>query len=148
MRFPYLLWYVECSHRGKKIVYLPKKNMSKRKNRYQNRTEILQGTLDLLILQTLQWAPRHGYALSKAMRTNSGEILKVDTGSLYPALHRLERKGWIAAEWKASDLGPRLRVYRLTNAGKRQLASERSRWERTTAAIAGILNPTEKGNVA
>ena len=122
--------------------------MSKRKNRYQNRTEILQGTLDLLILQTLQWAPRHGYALSKAMRTNSGEILKVDTGSLYPALHRLERKGWVAAEWKASDLGPRLRVYRLTNAGKRQLASERSRWERITTAIAGILNPTEKENVA
>ena len=122
--------------------------MSKHKDRYQNRTEILQGTLDLLILQTLQWAPRHGYALSKAIRTNSGEILKVDTGSLYPALHRLERKGWVAAEWKASDLGPRLRVYRLTNAGKRQLASERSRWERTTAAIAGILNPTEKENVA
>jgi len=90
--------------------------MSKHKDRYQNRTEILQGTLDLLILQTLQWAPRHGYALSKAIRTNSGEILKVDTGSLYPALHRLERKGWVAAEWKASDLGPRLRVYRLTNA--------------------------------
>jgi len=122
--------------------------MSKHKDRYQNRTEILQGTLDLLILQTLQWAPRHGYALSKAIRTNSGEILKVDTGSLYPALHRLERKGWVAAEWKASDLGPRLRVYRLTNAGKRQLASERSRWERITTAIAGILNPTEKENVA
>src|SRR5205807_8476196 len=122
--------------------------MSQRKDRYQNRTEILQGTLDMLILQTLQWAPRHGYALSKAIRTNSGEILKVDTGSLYPALHRLERKGWIAAEWKASDLGPRLRVYRLTNAGKRQLASERSRWERITTAIAGILNPTEKENVA
>src|SRR5438876_9937962 len=83
--------------------------MSQRKGRYQNRTEILQGTLDMLILQTLQWAPRHGYALSKAIRTNSGEILKVDTGSLYPALHRLERKGWIAAEWKASELGPRLR---------------------------------------
>lgn len=120
--------------------------MSKRKDRYQNRTEILQGTLDMLILQTLQWAPRHGYALSKAIRTNSGEILKVDTGSLYPALHRLERKGWIAAEWKASDLGPRLRVYRLTNTGRRQLATERSRWERITAAIAGILDPAEKEN--
>jgi PadR family transcriptional regulator PadR len=112
-------------------------------HRYQNRTEILQGTLDMLILQTLQWAPRHGYALSKAIRTNSGEILKVDTGSLYPALHRLERKGWIAAEWRKSDAGPRLRVYRLTKSGKRQLLAERSRWEKITAAIAGILNPTK-----
>jgi len=121
--------------------------MSKRKERYQNRTEILQGTLDMLILQTLQRAPRHGYALSKAIRTNSGEILKVDTGSLYPALHRLERKGWIASEWKSSDVGPRLRVYRLTQGGRRQLVTERSRWERLTAAIAGILNPAEKENV-
>src|SRR5271168_3480601 len=115
--------------------------MARPKTRYQNRTEILQGTLDMLILQTLQWAPRHGYALSKAIRTNSGEILKVDTGSLYPALHRLERKGWIAAEWKASGQGPRLRVYRLTKAGRRQLLSERSRWSRLSVAIAGILDP-------
>src|SRR5215468_7244142 len=121
--------------------------MSKRKDRYQSRTEILQGTLDMLILQTLQWAPRHGYALSKAIRTNSGEILKVDTRSLYPALHRLERKGWIASEWKTSELGPRLRIYRLTQAGKRQLMSERSRWERLTEAIAGILNPAQKEEV-
>ena len=118
--------------------------MTARKGRYQNRTEILQGTLDMLILQTLQWAPRHGYALSKAIRTNSGEILKVDTGSLYPALHRLERKGWIAAEWKASEVGPRLRVYRLTKTGRRQLLSERSRWERVTAAIGGIMNPAKE----
>jgi PadR family transcriptional regulator PadR len=114
------------------------------KPRYQNRTEILQGTLDMLILQTLQWGPRHGYALSKAIRTNSGEILKVDTGSLYPALHRLERKGWIAAEWNASEIGPWLRVYRLTQSGKTQLLYERSRWERLTAAIAGIMNPASK----
>jgi PadR family transcriptional regulator, regulatory protein PadR len=108
---------------------------------YRNRIEILQGTLDLLILQTLQWAPRHGYALSKAIRTNSGEILKVDTGSLYPALHRLERKGWIAAEWKKSDMGPRLRVYRLTEAGRQQLHAERSRWDKVVEAIAGVLSP-------
>jgi PadR family transcriptional regulator PadR len=118
--------------------------MTAPKHRYQNRTEILQGTLDMLILQTLQWAPRHGYALSKAIRTNSGEILKVDTGSLYPALHRLERRGWIAAEWKISELGPRLRVYRLTKAGRRHLVSERSRWQRLTTAIAGILNPAKE----
>jgi PadR family transcriptional regulator PadR len=118
--------------------------MSAPKDRYQNRTEILQGTLDMLILQTLQWAPRHGYALSKAIRTNSGEILKVDTGSRYPALHRLERKGWIAAEWKLSEVGPRLRVYRLTNSGRKQLLTERSRWERMTSAIAGIMNPAKR----
>ena len=112
------------------------------KERYQNRTEILQGTLDMLILQTLRWAPRHGYALSKAIRTKSGEILKVDTGSLYPALHRLERKGWIAAEWKKSDVGPRLRVYRLTKSGRKQLLAERSRWETILEAIAGVLHPT------
>jgi PadR family transcriptional regulator, regulatory protein PadR len=122
--------------------------MTTRKDRYQSRTEILQGTLDMLILQTLQWGPRHGYALSKAIRTNSGEILKVDTGSIYPALHRLERKGWIAAEWKPSELGPRLRVYRLTNRGKKQLVSERSRWERVTAAIAGVMNPAKKESEA
>src|SRR5258708_2778983 len=120
--------------------------MAKPKTRYQNRTEILQGTLDMLILQTLQWGPRHGYALSKAILTNSGEVLKVDTGSLYPALHRLERKGWIAAEWKASELGPRLRVYRLTKAGNKQLLSERSRWERITTAIAGVMNPAKKAS--
>jgi len=118
--------------------------MTAAKDRYQNRTEILQGTLDMLILQTLQWGPRHGYALSKAIRTNSGEILKVDTGSLYPALHRLERKGWIAAEWKASEVGPRLRIYRLTRTGQKQLASERSRWERITTAIAAIMNPAKQ----
>jgi PadR family transcriptional regulator PadR len=116
------------------------------KEHYQNRNEILQGTLDMLILQTLQWGPRHGYALSKAIRTNSGEVLKVDTGSLYPALHRLERKGWIAAEWKASELGPRLRVYRLTKTGRRQLVSEGSRWERMTTGIAGVMNPAEKAS--
>jgi PadR family transcriptional regulator, regulatory protein PadR len=115
--------------------------MAARKHVYQDRIQILQGTLDMLILQTLAWVPRHGYALSRAIRTNSGEILKVDTGSLYPALHRLERKGWIAAEWKASEQGPRLRVYRLTKAGRRQLLPQRSRWERLNRAIAGILNP-------
>ena len=115
--------------------------MAARKTQYQDRIQILQGTLDMLILQTLQWAPRHGYALSKAIRTNSGEIIRVDTGSLYPALHRLERKGWIAAEWKTSEQGPRVCVYRLTKAGRRQLAPQRSRWKQITAAIAGVLEP-------
>jgi transcriptional regulator len=118
--------------------------MTSPKATYQNRTEILQGTLDMLILQVLQWGPCHGYALSKTIRTNSGERLKVDTGSLYPALHRLERKRWIAAEWKDSELGPRLRVYRLTKTGAKQLVSERSRWAQITSAIAGILNPAKR----
>jgi PadR family transcriptional regulator PadR len=118
--------------------------MKPTKERYRDQLEILQGTLDMLILQTLQWGPRHGYALSKSIRTQSGEILKVDTGSLYPALHRLERKGWVAAEWKNSEIGPRLRVYRLTPAGRKQLVSERSRWARITEAVAAILNPSKK----
>ena len=112
--------------------------------RYQSRIELLQGTLDLLILQTLQWGPQHGYGISQAIRANSGDILQVDTGSLYPALHRLERQNWIAAEWKTSDNKQRVRVYRLTAKGKRQLLSERSRWEQLTDAIAGVLNPAKR----
>jgi PadR family transcriptional regulator PadR len=113
------------------------------KKRYQNRIELLQGTLDMLILQTLQWGPRHGYGLSQSIRTNSGEILKVDTGSLYPALHRLERAKWIAAEWKVSENNQRTRVYRLTAKGKKQLISERSRWAQLSDAIAGVLDPAK-----
>jgi PadR family transcriptional regulator PadR len=106
---------------------------------YRNRIELLQGTLDLLILQTLRWGPRHGYGISQAIRTDSGERLQVDTGSLYPALHRLERQGWIAGEWKVSEKNQRTRVYRLTPAGRRQLVSERSRWEQLIEAVAGVL---------
>src|SRR5271163_1329691 len=105
-------------------------------NRYQNRIELLQGTLDLLILQTLRWGPQHGYGMSQAIRTNSGDILQVDTGSLYPALHRLERQKWISAEWKVSENKQRVRVYRLTARGKKQLESERSRWALVSDAIA------------
>ena len=115
-----------------------------RPERYQNRIELLQGTLDLLILQTLVWGPQHGYGISQAMRTSSGELLRVDTGSLYPALHRLERQRSIESEWKLSDKKQRVKVYRLTAAGRRQLASERSRWEQLTGAIAGILNAVKR----
>lgn len=114
------------------------------KSRYQNRIELLQGTLDLLILQTLQWGAQHGYGISQAIRARSGEALQVDTGSLYPALHRLERQRWIAAAWKVSENKQRVRVYRLTAAGKKQLLSERSRWEQLSEAIAGILNPAKE----
>lgn len=113
--------------------------------RYQNRIELLQGTLDLMILQTLQWGPQHGYGISLAIRNRSGEILQVDTGSLYPALHRLEKQKWISPEWKVSENKQRAKYYRLTSAGKKQLARERSRWQQLTEAITGVLNPGEGG---
>jgi PadR family transcriptional regulator PadR len=112
--------------------------------RYQNRIELLQGTLDLLILQTLQWGPRHGYGITQAIRANSNDALQVDTGSLYPALHRLARRKWVAAAWEVSANNQRTRVYRLTPLGTRQLLSERSRWEQLQAAIAGVLSPAGK----
>jgi len=111
------------------------------KERYQNRIELLQGTLDMLILQTLQWGSQHGYAISNAIRANSGDVLRVETGSLYPALHRLEKKGWVESEWKPTDAGQRAKFYRLTASGRRHLVSERNRWSQLTSAIAGVMNP-------
>lgn len=118
------------------------------KPRYRNRIELLQGTLDLLILQTLRWGPQHGYGVSQAIRLHSGDVLQVDTGSLYPALHRLERQKWIAAEWRISENKQRVRVYRLTEKGNQQLESERSRWAQLSEAMAGVLNPAKKESEA
>ena len=112
-----------------------------KKNLPVSRLELLQGTLDLLILQTLRWGQRHGYGISQMIRAGSREVLQVDTGSLYPALHRLERQGAIAAEWDLSENNQRVRVYRLTPAGRKQLAAERSKWERTAEAIAALMVP-------
>ena len=112
-------------------------------DKYQNRIELLQGTLDLLILETLRWGPQHGYGIAQAIQAGSSDVLQVDTGSLYPALHRLERQKWIAAKWELSPNKQRTRVYRLTAAGRRQLASERSRWQRLVDAMAGILSKPE-----
>jgi PadR family transcriptional regulator PadR len=112
--------------------------------RYQNRIELLQGTLDLLILQTLLWGAQHGYGVSQAIRANSGDLLQVDAGSLYPALHRLEKQKWICADWKISENKQEVKVYRLTAAGRKQLMRERSRWEQISDAIAGVLNPGKK----
>jgi len=111
--------------------------------RSRDRIELLQGTLDLLVLQTLQWGPQHGYAITRALRAHSNEALQVDTGSLYPALDRLERRGWVRSAWKLSDSKQRTKVYRLTAAGREQLVSERSHWEQLSAAILGILNRSE-----
>ena len=106
-----------------------------------SRIELLQGTLDLIVLQTLRWGPRHGYGIAQMIRASSRDVLQVDTGSLYPALHRLEKSGAIAAEWETSENRQRVRVYRLTAAGRKQLDAERSRWEQLSEAMAGILAP-------
>jgi transcriptional regulator len=98
----------------------------------------------MLVLQTLRWGPQHGYGISQAIRMNSGDLLQVDTGSLYPALHRLERQKWIASEWKLSENKQRVKIYRLTAAGKKQLSAERSRWSQLLQAISGILEPGGK----
>jgi len=115
-----------------------------KKDKYRNRIELLQGTLDLLILQTLQWGPQHGYGISRAIQANSEDILQVDTGSLYPALHRLERQKWIQSDWKVSENKQRTKVYWLTKTGKKQLATERSRWTQLVEAMAKALNPYQK----
>jgi PadR family transcriptional regulator, regulatory protein PadR len=111
--------------------------------RYKNRIELLQGTLDFMVLQTLSWGPAHGYGIGQAIRSRSDEVLQVETGSLYPALHRLEQQGWIRSEWKASEHNQRAKFYRLTAAGKKQLAAEQSRWGQLTAAIARLMDPGE-----
>ena len=108
------------------------------------RLDLLQGTLDLLILRTLLPGPSHGHAIAKHIQRTSEELLQVETGSLYPALHRLEAKGWIAASWELSDKGKRARYYRLTAAGKRQLASEQSKWQALSRAIGLVLNPGDQ----
>ena len=105
------------------------------------RIDLLQGTLDMLVLQTLQWGPQHGYGITQAIRSQSSDALQVETGSLYPALHRLERQGWVKAEWDITDTNQRARFYRLTPAGKKQLLRERDRWEQLVAAIGSVLNP-------
>jgi PadR family transcriptional regulator, regulatory protein PadR len=115
------------------------------RERYQNRIELMQGTLDMLILQTLQWGPQHGYAISQTIRARSGDALQVETGSLYPALHRLERKGWLKSEWRKTESKQRAKYYQLTLSGKKQLASERAQWDELVNAITGVLNPPKPG---
>lgn len=107
-----------------------------------DRIELLQGTLDLLILRTLQLGPRHGHAIAKSIEYNSADVLQVEQGSLYPALHRLVRRGWITAEEGTSENNRRAKFYRLTVKGRRQLRVETGKWEKLAAAITRILRPT------
>jgi PadR family transcriptional regulator PadR len=108
------------------------------------RVELLQGTLDLLILRTLLAGPSHGHAIAKHIQRTSEELLQVETGSLYPALHRLEAQGWIAASWELSDKGKRAKYYHLTARGRKQLASEQSKWQAFARAMGLVLKPADQ----
>ncbi len=108
--------------------------------------DLLQGTLDLLILRTLLFGPTHGHSIAHMIQQTSGDVLKVDHGSLYPALQRLERRGWITAKWGTSENNRRAKYYRLTAAGRKQLIAETTKWERLANAISRVLEPAqEKG---
>jgi PadR family transcriptional regulator PadR len=109
------------------------------RNQYQNRIELLQGTLYMLILRTLQGRPQHGYGITQTLRINSGDVLQVETGSLYPALHRLERQGWVRSEWKQTENNQHAKYYRITAAGNKQQASDHTRWQQMVEAITAIM---------
>ena len=105
------------------------------------RLEILQGTLDMLILRTLQWGPRHGHGIGQAISQQSDDLLKIETGSLYPALHRLEKRGWLQSKWGISEANHKAKYYELTSTGKEQLARERDRWSQMVDVMSRIMNP-------
>ncbi|HYN07738.1 MAG TPA: PadR family transcriptional regulator [Vicinamibacterales bacterium] len=107
------------------------------------RIDLLQGTLDLLILRTLLFGASHGHAIAKQIRAVSEDVLQIETGSLYPALHRLEAQGWISAQWEISDKGKRAKYYRLTRSGRKQLTAEQSKWEQLSAAMARVLRTAQ-----
>jgi transcriptional regulator len=111
----------------------------------ESRIDLLQGTLDMLILRTLQWGPQHGYAIGQTIRAQSSEVLRVETGSLYPALQRLEKREWVTSEWDQTEANQRAKYYRLTPKGKQQLSRERARWTELVAAIGRIMNPEPGG---
>jgi transcriptional regulator len=118
-----------------------------KKTNEKAKIDLLQGTLDMLILRTLLFGPSHGHSIARSIEQTSGDVLKVDHGSLYPALQRLERRGWIVADWGTSENNRRARYYRLTAVGRKHLTAETSKWQRLTDAIARILQPSnEKGS--
>ena len=106
-----------------------------------SRLELVQGTLDMLILRTLQWGPQHGHGIGQAIRAQSSDVLRVETGSLYPALHRLEKRGWLKAEWKLSRANQRAKFYRLTPEGRKQLWKAQDRWTQLVDAIGRVMQP-------
>jgi transcriptional regulator len=109
----------------------------------RQKSDLLQGTLDVLILKVVALGPIHGYAIAQRLQQMSGAVLQVQQGSLYPALHRLEKRRWLRAEWAASDTGREARFYSLTKLGRRQLGEQRANWDRLSAAISGILSTAE-----
>ena len=113
-------------------------------SRDRSRVDLLQGTLDLLILRTLLFGPTHGHAIAKHIKQTSEELLQIETGSLYPALHRLEAQGWIAASWQLSEKGKRAKYYRLTAAGRKQLSAERTKWDTFARAMGLVLKPADQ----
>jgi PadR family transcriptional regulator PadR len=115
------------------------------KNPDDGRLELLQGTLDMLILRTLQWGPQHGHGIGQAIRTHSDDLLRVETGSLYPALQRLVKRGWLKAEWGVSQANQRAKFYRLTPEGKKQLVREETRWGQLVNAIGRVMRPATPG---
>ena len=109
----------------------------------QERIDLVQGTLDLLILRTLQWGPQHGHGIGQVIRSRTDDMLQVEHGSLYPALHRLVKKGWLQSDWGLSDNNQRAKFYRLTVAGKKQLAKEESKWQLFVETVARMVRPQE-----
>lgn len=105
------------------------------------RLDLLQGTLDMLILRTLQWGKQHGHGIGQTIRAHSDDLLKIETGSLYPALHRLEKRGWLQSEWGVSEANQRAKYYQLTALGKAQLSREQHRWSQLVDVIGRIMNP-------
>jgi len=124
-----------------RVEYLP--SMA---NETSDRVQLLQGTLDMLILRTLLFGPAHGHQIAKHIQRTTEDLLQIEHGSLYPALHRLERKGWLASRWESAgkDLKREFKYYRLTPAGKKQLVAEESKWKKLTGAVARIMWPAEE----
>lgn len=106
------------------------------------KADLLHGTLDMLILRTLQWGEQHGYAIAQTIRAQSSDVLQVEAGSLYPALQRLSKKGWVTAKWAQTEANQRAKFYRLTPQGKKQLLREQSRWTELVSAISRVMTPT------
>ena len=132
-----------CKHHPLKASRLTTTLCGSLSTTMSGKLDLLQGTLDLLILRTLQWGPQHGHGIGQAIRAKSDDLLQVEHGSLYPALHRLRREGWIESEWGITDNNQRAKFYRLTAAGKRQLAAEESRWKLFVKTMGRVLRSQE-----